>query len=54
MPTSAAVKEERRRLRAYLEELNRESQRKPVPQSEPTECSICRRVHGIEVIHACE
>ena len=52
--TSAAVKEERRRLRAYLEELNRQSQAPKPPVSQPTECSICRRVHGQEVIHACE
>lgn len=23
-------------------------------RTEPTECSICRGVHGMEVIHACE
>lgn len=25
-----------------------------IAASTPTECSICRRVHGLEIIHACE
>lgn len=54
---SQAVRAENARLRAYLEQLNAEHQGIPIPpqrKSEPTECSICRRVHGLEVSHPCE